>query len=199
MSTTTTTAPTEAEAVPAEALTELERFIAKSERRLVSMKHIDARDLAINFMLPIIKRMAKEQGDHAEDIGALQETLEGQTVSEEIVDTLETVKVSLGKMGDLLTRVLVIAGFYEVVAGVGIRPTDKIPADIRAEYEALGPELVELAVDIERAIELAQEEPDDGDPPPDPDGGEHVNPSAAVDAVDPAPATSTSKDGAHAA
>ncbi len=142
--------------------TELEVSISKFEARIFAGKHIDGRDLAINYFFPLLKKLAKESGDQEKQIEELFTAVEDlDSAGSDDLETLESARDMILKLSLLLDQTMVHAGFYRV-SKAGMKATDKIPAELRAAYEQIGGEVREVVADVQDAIQSYAEEEDDG-------------------------------------
>ncbi len=140
--------------------TDIEVQIAKFERRLADKKHIDAKDLGIGFIFPLLRKLAKGQGDLEEQVADVIERLESDA---DMVSILEAARDAIFKLSSLLDQSMVAAGFY-IVENNALKATDKVPAELRGAYEAIGREVQPVVVDIQAAIEDIENGEEDEDP-----------------------------------
>lgn len=153
------------------AFTDTERAIAKFESRLVNVKHIDAKDLALNYLFPLLRKLAATSGDQEEQIESLIEAVEQIEAGSGDAEVFEAARNVILKLANLLDETMVASGFYTVQEGVGLKDTGKAPASIRASYAAIGPEVHEVVTAIQEAI-TAFGEGEDGDDDDDGDEGD---------------------------
>jgi len=143
--------------------TEAEIQISKYAARLTQMKHIDAKDLALNYIFPLLTRLAKESGDHAELIADLTEAVaEDGFDFDALAETFENALGTIVKLAQLLDETMVTAGFYTVSKN-GLVATDKLPTNLRESYEAVGAQGLDAVRDIQEAMQAIEERGDDAD------------------------------------
>jgi hypothetical protein len=177
--TTKQTAVVAATTASATAKPDLEVMINKWATKLAGKKHIDALDVALNYIFPILLKMAKESSEQANDIQGLSDEIaelaEHGGDTDTLIDAFESARDMLIKISGILDQTMVAAGFYSVTSA-GLVATDKIPADLRAVYESLGKDANQTSADITEAIEMleaeAEEEDEDDEDGSDGDDGE---------------------------
>lgn len=172
MTTITTTTTTKAE------MTDIEASILKFENRLAASKHIDGKDLGMNYIFPLLRRLAQRSGEQDDMLADLLSSLEDEGGDgESLVDTFKEAHDMLALLGGLLDQTMVVAGFY-TVSKAGMTSTDKIPNDLRIAYEQAGVNVQGVVRNIQEAIEDLEADDDDGG---DDGGGETVPVTDAED------------------
>ncbi len=147
--------------------TENELAIAKAEAKVQKMKHIDGRTLGLDYVFPLLRKMAAESGDIADDLQESVEALQSQiAVSDGLVDTLESARGLIVSMANLLDQTMVAAGFCNVSKKgdvVVMSVSDKMPKELRPLYEQIGPTAAEVVTSISAAIEASEAEDEEED------------------------------------
>jgi len=170
--------------------TDIEIAIAKFEARLAEKKHIDAKDLGLGFIFPLLRKLAQASGDQEEQLSDLADELSSllaEEGDEAIVEAFERSWNTLLKGCSLIDKLMVVSGFYEV-STAGLKATDKIPAELRQEYESFGAEAQQTGVAIESAVTSLKERAldDDGDDDDDDDDDDVEEETTAPTSVTPA-------------
>ena len=137
--------------------TKLELAVAKAELRLEDVKHISASDLGVQYIFPILRKIAKEIGDHDESLEDLGDAIEqaiqsGGFDDDSVSEVLVAARDTIVKLGGLLDQVMVASGFYSVVPNQGLK-AEKVPAQIRTEYEAIIGETTEVVMEIQNVLQ----------------------------------------------
>ncbi len=186
--------------------TEEEIAIAKFLKRLLDRNTISAIDLGKDFVFPLLKKLAKQLGDHEDQLISLTEEVEaiGQaTIAASSSDVFEDARDALLKLANLIDKVMVHAGFLEVIKDVGLKPTEKMPEELKKEYEETIGEVVSVAGSIQEALNTllnpAGSEPDvsgvpDLDEPAPPEPAPPVAPPVVVEPSPPVVPNGESKE-----
>jgi hypothetical protein len=155
--------------------TDNEVAIAKAEAKVEKMKHVDARTLALDYLFPLMRKLAGEAGDLSEalsdTIEEFNEKIDTLRPADDIVSVLEDARDMIVSMAGLLDQTMAAAGFC-IVTKKGdqlvLSVTDKMPKELREAYEHIGPTATEVVTDIQDAIASAGEA-DDGEDAEDAD------------------------------
>ncbi len=173
----------EPEALP----TDNEVASAKAEAKVDKMKHVDARTLALDYLFPLMRRLAGEAGDIAEAVEDLTERLDANGGDDELADLLGAARDMIVNMAGLLDQTMVSAGFCTVSKDkdeqIVLSVSDKMPPALRTVYEAIGPEATRVVTDIQEAIVEAEGEGEEGEDEEDEDEeveDEPTNPGRAA-------------------
>ena len=165
--------------------TDIELAIVKHASRLSNIKHIDAKDLALNYLFPLLSTLARETGDHAsylvdlaDDVQSLAEDAAGSRE----VEILENTKLVILKLASLLDETMVASGFYTATPE-GLQPTAKIPDELKQKYIDIGPEVVQIASDIEAVLEGFETADDEDEDEDEDEDGDEDAPDAPNDTV----------------
>lgn len=159
--------------------TDDEIAIAKAQRSLQGLVHIDAKDALLQYVFPLLRKLAKTDGDQEEAIEDLNEDLVkaasaigGAVANETLALHKDALDVIL-KLAGLLDTALVAGGLYVVVPNKGLKATEKALKVLSQDDHAdLTSEVVEIARDLKDAIDALESGDGDGDADGDAADGE---------------------------
>lgn len=173
--------------------TQTEIDIAKFARRVDRMKHIDAKVAMMDYTFPLLRRLAKENGDLAEAVEDLRDAYAANTVSfeTEVKEMLEDARNALAKLASAFDDAMVHAGFCvvskvktEAGEAVVMKVTEKMPKTLLAAYEEATNEVRDVVGDIQDMLEDIETRLADSVDPEDDQGDDsdepNVEPSAPV-------------------
>lgn len=173
--------------------TDIEVAITKFEARLASLKHIDGKAVALDYVFPLLRKLAQSAGDQDVQIESLVNAVENIEVGgdSEVIEALEQAREIIAKLSELLDTAMVAAEFY-IVTPTGLQDTGKAPADLRQAYVNVGPEVRDCVLNIQDAIQGYEEEADEDEDEDDededaqdfgPDGDSDQSDSTDLEAV----------------
>lgn len=191
--------------------TAVEIAIGKALARVSQMKHVEVKTFITDYFFPLLGKIAKEQGDQGErldDVEARLSQLEGAA----FIEDFEAARDIILRLAEVLDEVMVASGFYIVIEGKGLQPSDKIPVTLRMKYEQVGEDAKQIVLDIvDTIVELKEAAggDDPNDPEPEPDEEEVAagaqadvalaNATKDVNTAPIAPATEAKEGGANGA
>lgn len=137
------------------------QLFEKSQKRLNGIKRIEAKDLALGYIYPLLAEMYR----------SLQEM--GQNTDENFEDVYKALNLSsdyfvlknasnlITKLGAFIDSVMISAGYLEKT-DQGLVITTKMPPAIMEQFTALPEELVNTLTAIQEAMEADGSEDEDG-------------------------------------
>lgn len=150
---------------------QIELQIAKFEQRLAAKKHIDARDFGLNFMFPLLRKLAQAMSVQDIQIQALTERVsDNDPLDEEIVEALETAANTIAELAVLLDQTMVVSGLY-VVEKEGMRAATA-SAEIQQAYAAVGQSARDATEKIQSVLSQFEVSDDDDDDDDEEDGAD---------------------------
>jgi hypothetical protein len=110
---------------------EFATVLQKYEDRLSKANHVDGKQLALNYVFPLLRKLAGPVGDalaeHDEAINDIEDALENDG------DVLVQARNTVVMLSALLDETMVAAGFYTATPK-GLQDTGKAPAELRAKF-----------------------------------------------------------------
>lgn len=148
--------------------TQLEVDVAKYEREFLNLKHVDVKDAMSRFVFPLLRALAKNQGDvadlvegHETEIGDLHTAFDAGALGvegDQQVDALALAFQTMAALGGLLDEVMVTAGFYIVNKDGVPEATKKVPRGLNSRYMAMTEQVGKTIAIIQVALRARQEE-----------------------------------------
>lgn len=148
--------------------TDLEVSIAKFEARFSGLKHIDAKDGILQYMFPLLRALAKQQGDvedvvdgHEQEIEDLHTSFDAGALvgGDQQIDALDLAFRTMAELGAILDETMVTAGFYTVNKDTGgLEPTKKVPSRLHVKYTTISTEIGKTVAIMQVAMRARQAE-----------------------------------------
>jgi len=130
-------------------------LLQKYESRLSGVNHVDGKQLALNYLFPLLRKLAGSVGEilseHEEAITDLEEALENDG------DTLAQARDVILMLSGLLDETMVAAGFYSVTEK-GLEDTGKGPTELRSRFAEAATQVVAVVQNIEEELNGADDE-----------------------------------------
>ena len=134
---------------------EFATVLQKYEERLSKANHVDGKQLALNYVFPLLRKLAgavgETLGEHEEAINELAEALENDG------DVVSQARDTIMLLSQLLDETMVAAGFYKTTAN-GLEDTGKAPAELRAKFAEAAQQVVATMQAIEEELNGEDEE-----------------------------------------
>jgi hypothetical protein len=149
---------------------EFATVLQKYEDRLSKANHVDGKQLALNYLFPLIRKLAGAVGEalaeHEEAINDIEDALQNDG------DVLAQARDTIVMLATLLDETMVTAGFY-TATNKGLQDTGKAPAELRAKFVDAAQQVVATMQAIEE--ELNGEDEEDAEVESDGAGGAEEN------------------------
>jgi hypothetical protein len=130
-------------------------LLQKYESRLSGVNHVDGKQLALNYLFPLLRKLAGSVGeilsDHEEAINDLEDALENDG------ETLAQARDVILLLSGLLDETMVAAGFYSVT-DKGLEDTGKAPTELRERFVEAAAQVVAVVQNIEEELNGADDE-----------------------------------------
>lgn len=127
---------------------EFATVLQKYEDRLSKANHVDGKQLALNYLFPLIRKLAGTVGEtlaaHEEAINDIEDALTNDG------DVLSQARDTIVMLATLLDETMVTAGFY-TATNKGLQDTGKAPAELRTKF-------VEAAQQVVATMQAIEEE-----------------------------------------
>lgn len=137
---------------------EFATVLQKYEDRLSKANHVDGKQLALNYLFPLLRKLAGTIGDtlaaHEEAIGDIEDALTNDG------DVLTQARDTIVMLSALLDETMVTAGFY-TATNKGLQDTGKAPAELRAKFVEAAGQVVATMQAIEEELNAEDEEDDE--------------------------------------
>ena len=134
---------------------EFATVLQKYEDRLSKANHVDGKQLALNYVFPLLRKLAGPVGDalaeHDEAINDIEDALENDG------DVLVQARNTVVMLSALLDETMVAAGFYTATPK-GLQDTGKAPAELRAKFVDAAQQVVATMQAIEEELNGEDEE-----------------------------------------
>jgi hypothetical protein len=158
---------------------EFATVLQKYEDRLQKTSHVDGKQLALNYIFPLLRKLAgtvvEAFAEHEAAISDLEDALESDGAA------LNQARDTIVMLSSLLDETMVAAGFY-IVTNEGLQDTGKAPGELRAKFAEAAQQVVATMQAIEE--ELNGEDDEDAEVEPDgADGAQAVGQSEGGDAI----------------
>jgi hypothetical protein len=158
---------------------EFATVLQKYEDRLQKTSHVDGKQLALNYIFPLLRKLAgtvvEAFAEHEEAIRDLEEALESDGAA------LNQARDTIVMLSGLLDETMLAAGFY-ITTSQGLQDTGKAPQELREKFVEAAQQVVATMQAIEE--ELNGEDDEDAEVEPDgADGAQAVGQSEGGDAV----------------
>lgn len=188
---------------------ELEAEIMKWETKVAAMKHIDAKDLGVHFMFPLLRLLAQVSTDQDGQIGeltsSLKDALDRGAITEggddddddddDIGGLIEDAMQIIMRQAVQIDALMMAGGFLVVdkkkrLASTGVLEKSNEGRAIFEEYAALQNDVPEIVSDLKAVLDEEENEdpPSAVDANDRPRAGAPVGRLAAVAPANPAPA-----------
>lgn len=122
--------------------------LQKYEDRIGKANHVDSKQLALNYLFPLIRKLAGAVGEtlaeHAQAIEDIEDALSSDG------DVLVQARNTIMLLSGLLDETMVTAGFYAATPQ-GLKDTGKAPEALRAKF-------VEAATHVVAAMQAIEDE-----------------------------------------
>lgn len=122
--------------------------LQKYEDRIGKANHVDSKQLALNYLFPLIRKLAGAVGEtlaeHAQAIEDIEDALSSDG------DVLVQARNAIMLLSGLLDETMVTAGFYTATPQ-GLKDTGKAPEALRAKF-------VEAATHVVAAMQAIEDE-----------------------------------------
>lgn len=145
---------------------EFATVLQKYEDRLSKANHVDGKQLALNYVFPLIRKLAGAVGEtlasHEEMLADLEDAIANDG------DVLAQARDTIVMLSGLLDETMVAAGFY-AATNKGLQDTGKAPAELRAKFVDAAQQVVATMQAIEE--ELNGEDDEEGEIESDGAGG----------------------------
>lgn len=129
--------------------------LQKYEERVAKTNHVDGKQLAMNYLFPLLRKLAGSVGEalaeHEEAISDLEDMIQNDG------DTLAQARDVIMVLSSLLDETMVAAGFYESTAE-GLKDTGKAPQELRERFVAAATQVVGVMQAIEEELNGEDEE-----------------------------------------
>jgi hypothetical protein len=123
--------------------------LQKYEERLSKANHVDGKQLAINFLFPLLRKLAGTVGEtlaeHDEAISDLEDALAHDG------DVLAQARDVIVLLSGLLDETMVAAGFYKTTQN-GLEDTGKAPEELRTRFVEAASQVVAVVQAIEEEL-----------------------------------------------
>ena len=158
---------------------EFATVLQKYEDRLQKTSHVDGKQLALNYIFPLLRKLAgtvvEAFAEHEAAISDLEDALESDGAA------LNQARDTIVMLSSLLDETMVAAGFY-IVTNEGLQDTGKAPGELREKFVEAAQQVVATMQAIEE--ELNGEDDEDAEVEPDgADGAQAVGQSEGGDAI----------------
>lgn len=134
---------------------EFATLLQKYEDRLSKANHVDGKQLALNYVFPLLRKLAGTVGeafaDHEAAINDIEDALQSDG------DVLAQARDTIVMLSALLDETMVTAGFYGVT-DKGLQDTGKAPAELRARFVEAAQQVVATMQAIEDELNGEDEE-----------------------------------------
>lgn len=129
--------------------------LQKYEERLSKANHVDGKQLAINYLFPLLRKLAGTVGEtlaeHDEAISDLEDALAHDG------DVLAQARDVIVLLSGLLDETMVAAGFYKTTSN-GLEDTGKAPEELRTRFVEAASQVVAVVQAIEEELNGEDEE-----------------------------------------
>lgn len=129
--------------------------LQKYEDRLSKANHVDGKQLALNYVFPLLRKLAGAVGEtlaaHEGAIDDLADALANDG------DVLVQARDTIVMLSQLLDETMVTAGFY-TATDKGLQDTGKAPAELRAKFVEAAGQVVATMQAIEEDLNGEDEE-----------------------------------------
>lgn len=137
---------------------EFATVLQKYEDRLSKANHVDGKQLALNYVFPLIRKLAGAVGEtlasHEEMLADLEDALANDG------DVLAQARDTIVMLSGLLDETMVAAGFY-TATNKGLQDTGKAPAELRAKFVEAAQQVVATMQAIEEELNGEDDEEDE--------------------------------------
>ena len=162
-----TSSPPKPASKPAQApaqLSDLQKELGRYAKKLAGLKHIDAKQLGLDYLLPLLDLLARVSDETNGEVDALRDEIE--QLEGDDVDLLAVARDFILRQLAIIDELSVAAGFFNVSAN-GLVDTGKLDS-LGAEGKALkrkvlelGPDGADVIKELQDAIEAAEDQEDD--------------------------------------
>lgn len=132
--------------------------LQKYEERLSKANHVDGKQLAMNYLFPLLRKLAGTVGDtlaeHEEAIADLEDAIAHDG------DVLVHARDVVLMLSSLLDETMVAAGFYKSTP-TGMEDTGKAPEELRKRFVDAAAQVVSVMQAIEEELNGEDEEDDE--------------------------------------
>lgn len=134
---------------------EFATVLQKYEDRLSKANHVDGKQLALNYVFPLLRKLAgsvaETLAEHEEALNDIEDALENDG------DVLSQARDTIVMLSSLLDETMIAAGFYATTPK-GLQDTGKAPAELRAKFVDAAAQVVATMQAIEEELNGSDEE-----------------------------------------